>query len=74
MKQKETISMEEMADKLNVNIKTIKRDLQKLKQKRLLRRIGPAKDGHMRGLKTNPLNHIFGCHLKNGLLKPMQLA
>ena len=46
MKQKETISMEEMADKLNVNIKTIKRDLQKLKQKSLLRRIGPDKGGH----------------------------
>jgi len=46
MKQKDTISMEEMADKLNVNIKTIKRDLQKLKQKSLLRRIGPDKGGH----------------------------
>jgi len=46
IKQKETISMEELAEKLNVNIKTIKRDLQKLKQKKLLQRIGPAKGGH----------------------------
>jgi len=45
--QKNTqISMREMSIKLNVNIKTVKRDLQKLKQAGLLERIGPDKGGH----------------------------
>jgi ATP-dependent DNA helicase RecG len=40
------ISMREMSIKLNVNIKTVKRDLQKLKKAGLLKRIGPDKGGH----------------------------
>ena len=40
------ISMREMSIKLNVNIKTVKRDLQKLKQAGLLKRVGPDKGGH----------------------------
>jgi ATP-dependent DNA helicase RecG len=40
------ISMEEMAKKLNVNQKTIKRDISKLKAKGLLERIGADKGGY----------------------------
>ncbi len=35
-----------MAEKLDVNEKTIKRDVVKLKQKGLLKRIGPDKGGY----------------------------
>ncbi len=40
------ISMQEMADKLNVNIKTIKRDIEQLKEKGKLKRLGGRKTGY----------------------------
>jgi ATP-dependent DNA helicase RecG len=40
------ISMQEIAKQLNVNEKTIKRDIQKLKAEGLLERIGPDKGGY----------------------------
>ncbi|MCD6149817.1 DeoR family transcriptional regulator [bacterium] len=40
------IAIPAIAKKLNVNEKTVKRDIAKLKQKNLLKRIGPAKGGH----------------------------
>jgi len=49
--------MEDMADKLNVNIMTIKRDLQKLKQKGLIHRIDPANGGHWEITNQRSLNY-----------------
>ncbi len=40
------ISMLDMAKKIGVDHKTIKRDIAKLKTTGLLKRIGPAKGGH----------------------------
>ena len=40
------ITILEIAKKVNVNEKTIKRDIAKLKEKGLLKRIGPDKGGH----------------------------
>jgi Fic family protein len=39
------ISISEMADKLNVNVKTIKRDISKLKDEGKLKRVGSARKG-----------------------------
>ena len=40
------ITQAELADRYNVNRETIKRDLEKLKELNLIKRIGPAKGGH----------------------------
>ncbi len=40
------ITQAELADRYNVNRETIKRDLKKLKELNLIKRIGPAKGGH----------------------------
>ena len=46
IKGNKTVSMGEMASILKVNVKTVKRELSKLKQEGILVRIGPAKGGH----------------------------
>jgi ATP-dependent DNA helicase RecG len=46
MKNNAEISMLELSEPLNVNHKTIKRDINKLKQQGLIERIGPDKGGH----------------------------
>ena len=46
IRENKSISIKELALLNNVDSKTIKRDLEKLKQKGLLRRIGPDKGGH----------------------------
>ena len=46
VKKNRTITIEELAKKLNVNPKTIKRDLDKLKEEGLLKRVGPDKGGY----------------------------
>lgn len=40
------ISMIDLSKKIGVNHKTIKRDIEKLKSRGILKRIGPAKGGH----------------------------
>ena len=40
------MTMTELAKKYSVDIKTIKRDIESLKQKGLLVRVGPDKGGH----------------------------
>jgi predicted HTH transcriptional regulator len=46
-----TISMLDMSTQLNVNHKTIKRDLQKLKSRGILERVGPDKGGYWKIIK-----------------------
>ena len=46
IRQNNTIVLSDIAVKLGVNIKTIKRHVLKLKQKGLLQRIGPDKGGY----------------------------
>ena len=46
IKKNKKITIFLIAKKLSVNEKTVKRDIAKLKQKKLLKRIGPAKGGH----------------------------
>ncbi len=40
------VTIPELADKLNVNEKTIKRDIEKLRGQNKIKRIGPDKGGH----------------------------
>jgi predicted HTH transcriptional regulator len=46
IKENNHITIKELSDNLNVNEKTIKRDLSYLKNKKLLKRIGPDKGGY----------------------------
>ena len=40
------ISIRELAEQLQLTSKTIQRDLDKLKEKNIIRRVGPDKGGH----------------------------
>ena len=46
IKANKKITVSKIAKELNVNKKTVKRDIAKLKQKELLKKIGPAKGGY----------------------------
>ena len=46
IKENKTITMDEMSVLCKVNVKTIKRDIEYLKQKGLITRIGPDKGGY----------------------------
>jgi len=52
-KENNTISVVELAEKLSVTPRTIIRDIEKLKQLGILKRIGPAKGGHWE-ISINP--------------------
>ena len=40
------LTREQLAEKLNISPETIKKNIEKLKAKRILKRIGPDKGGH----------------------------
>jgi len=52
-KENNTISVVELAEKLSVTPRTIIRDIEKLKQLGILKRIGSAKGGHWE-ISINP--------------------
>ncbi|MDR2836301.1 MAG: winged helix-turn-helix transcriptional regulator, partial [Bacteroidales bacterium] len=49
------ISTKELSEKLNVNIRTVFRHLEKLKAKKMIERIGPDKGGYWKILNNNNL-------------------
>jgi len=51
IKQNSEITREELSVKIDISIKGIEWNLAKLKQKNLLKRIGPAKGGHWEIIK-----------------------
>jgi len=51
IKNNEKITIPEIAKKVNVNEKTIKRDIMKLKKEGKLKRVGPDKGGHWKIIK-----------------------
>jgi len=46
IKKDRFITRESLANVCNISLETIKRDIRKLKQKGILKRIGPAKGGY----------------------------
>ncbi len=53
MKGNPLISMQQLSNKLNVSIQTIKKDVQGLKDNYYVKRIGPAKGGYWEVLKDS---------------------
>lgn len=58
LRETPNISMLELAQRFVVDIKTIKRDIGQLKQKGLLRRIGPDKGGYWEVVADEPENGL----------------
>ena len=48
IRENKTITMDEMAERCKVNVKTVKRDIEYLKQKGIIVRIGPDRGGYWR--------------------------
>ena len=42
----DSLTREQLAEKLNISSETIKKNIEKLKAKKILKRIGPDKGGH----------------------------
>lgn len=53
IKTNKSVTIEELAGVVNVDSKTIKRDLEKLKKQGILKRIGPDKGGYWEVSETN---------------------
>ena len=54
LRRNNTITVEQLAEKFNVTQRTIIRDIEKMKNKGLIRRIGPAKGGHWEIINKRP--------------------
>ncbi len=58
IKKNNSISIDQLAEKLKVTRRTIIRDIEKMKNQKILCRIGPSKGGYWKILPTEKTNRI----------------